>query len=139
MYGSGGGNTVCHLNTDPASIVSLFCGSSTFGTALDVDSDGAEFSSKAIEAGRGGKDSGELAGDKGSNPKGEHSGSGSKVSEVIKGDPGGGKVDSVRSVCGISGVVNTVLSSRVDDTGDVDEVAGAGEMVDTDVPRAQNG
>lgn len=98
MYGSGGGNTVCHLNTH--GVTSLPSGSSS-GTAFRVGSEVVELSSKANAVGREGKGSGELAGDKVSKPKEEHSGSGSKESDFMVGSSEGSEEDSVMvEVCG---------------------------------------
>lgn len=73
-YGSGGGNTVCHLNTDEAE--SWFC--REISGALGAGSDVVELRCKVNDEGRDCKFSGEPSGDKGSKPKDEHSGSGSK-------------------------------------------------------------
>lgn len=137
MYGSGRGNTVCHLNTD--AVESSLCGNSSGGTGCGVGSHVVESSSKANEAGRGGKGSGELAGDKGSKPKEEHSGSGSKESDFLVGESKGSVEDSVMvGVCGEFRAGNTV-SKGGDKTGDTEEVARVDEMVDLVVPRVQDG
>lgn len=132
MYGSGGGNTVCHLNIHAAE--SSLCANSSGGTAFGVPSEVVQLSCKVIEVGREGKGSGELAGDKGSKPKEEHSGSASKESDFIVGESEGSVEDSVRvGICGEFAAGNTVS------TGGGEEVARVEEMMDRDVPRVQNG
>ena len=76
MHGSGGGNIVCHLNTD--SVESSLCCNSSGGTAFGVGLEVVDSSSKANEAGRGGKGSEEPVGNKGSKAKDKHSGTGGK-------------------------------------------------------------
>lgn len=132
-YGSGRGNTVCHLNTDE----SLFGGESSGGSAVQAASDDVASSSKAIESGRGGKGSGELARDKGSKPKDEHSGSGRKDSDFKVGESEGSVEDS-GGVCGELETGNTV-SRGGDKRGGADEVASVEERVDVDSPRVENG
>lgn len=137
MYGSGGGNTVCHLNTD-AEESSLCCNSSGH-TAFGVVSEVLASSSKANEMGREGNGSGELAGDKGSKPNEEHSGSGSEESDFIVDESEGSVDDSVMvGVCGEFGASNTV-SSGGDNVGDTEEVARVEEMLDMHVLCVQNG
>lgn len=136
MYGSGGGNTVCHLNTDAA--VSSLCSNSSGGTAFGVGSEVLESSSKVNEVGREGKGPGELAGDKGSKPNEEHSGSGSKDSDIIVGESEGSVEDSVMvCVCSEFGAGNTA-SRPGDKMLGADEVVRVEEMVDIDVPKVQN-
>lgn len=131
MYRSGGGNTVCHLNTE-----SLLCASSSGGPALGVCSGAADWSCKVKEVGREGKGSGELAGDKGSKPKEEHSGSDSKVSAFRVGECKGSVDDSVMvGVCTESEAGSTV-SKGGDRVGE--EVAMVEEMVDIDAPGEQH-
>lgn len=135
MYCSVGGNTVCHLNTDSAE--SSFSSNSSGGTTAGVGSEGAEFSSKSITAGKEGKGSGELAGDKDSNPKGEHLGSGSKESGDFESESSvEGSV--MVGVWGVFGSGNTV-STGGDKTKVAEEVARVEEMVDKDIPREQIG
>lgn len=95
---------MCHLNTD----VSVLWGNCS-GTASGVRSETVESSCNANEVGREGKSSGELAGDKGSKPKEEHSGSGSKESDFILGGSEGSVDELVTvSVCGKFEEDNTV-------------------------------
>lgn len=128
---------MCHLNTEAAE--SSLCCNSLGDTAFGGGSEVVESRSRANKMGREGKGSGELAGDKGSKPNEEHSGSGSKESDFIVGESEGSVEDSVMvGVCGEFGAGNTV--SRVGDKmKDVEEVARVEEMVDTDVPRVQDG
>lgn len=137
MYGSGGGNTVCHLNTDAAE--SSLCGNCSGGTAFGVGSEVVESSSKVNETGKEGKDSGELAGDKDSKPKEEHSGSGSKESDVIGRESEGSVEDSAMvGVCGEFGAGNTV-SWGGDKMVDAEEVVRVEEVVNIDFSKVQNG
>lgn len=136
MYRSGGGNTVCHLKTDAAE--SLMCGNSSGGTSFGVGSGVVESSCKVNEVGREDKGSGELAGDKGSKPKEEHSGSGSKESDFIVGESEGSVDNSVMvGVCGEFEAGNTV-SRGGDKMGDREEVARVEEMMDIDFPGVQH-
>lgn len=121
---------MCHLNTHvvESSPCGSSSGSSAFGDAV------AESSCNVIEVGRDGKGSGELAGDKGSKPKEEHSGSGSKESDVTAGESEGSAEDSVMAgVCGELEAGNTVS------VGGGEEVARVEEMMPIDVPRVQKG
>lgn len=134
-YGSGGGNTVCHLKTDMAE--SSLSGNSSGGTTAGVGSKGVEWSSKAIDAGREGNGSGEAAGDKCSKPKGEHSGSESKTSDDLESE--GSVEDSV--MVGVWGALRAgnTLSKGDGEMEDAEEVARVEEMVDKDIPTVQNG
>lgn len=132
MYGLGRGNTVCHLNTD----ASLCCNSSG-DTACGGGSEVLQSNSRANERGREGNGSGELAGDNSSKANEEHSGSGSKESDLLVGESEGSVEESLM-VCGKCGAGNTV-SWVGDQIGGSEEVARVEEMVDKDVPRAQNG
>lgn len=123
---------MCHLNTDGSSLCTRFSG----GSSLQAAPETVEFSSKTNEAGRGGKGSGELAGDKGSNAKEEHSGSGNKDSGFRVGDSEGSVEDTI-GVCGI-GSVNTV-SRGGDKDGGAEEVASVVALVDVDTLRIQTG
>lgn len=94
-----------------------------------------ESSCKVNKAGIGGKGSGELAGNKGSKPKEEHSGSGSKESDSFI-ESGGSVEDSAMvEACGEIGAGNTVSRSG-DEMGDREEVVSVAEIVAVDV---QNG
>lgn len=98
-----------------------------------------ESSCKVTVTGREGKGSGELAGDKGSKLKEEHSGSGSKESDFIVRESEGNVEDSVMAgVCGEFGAGNT-LSRGGDKMGDAEEVDRVEEIVDIGVPRVQTG
>ncbi len=140
MYGSGRGNTVCHLNTDTAEV--SLSGNSSGGSVFGVDSEGVRLSCKVREAGREGKGPGELAGDKGSKPKEEHSGSGTKESDFIAVKSEGSVEDSVMvCVFGEFRAGNT-MSRGGDKIGDKEEVARVDEIIeeiDLDNPRLQNG
>lgn len=78
---------MCHLKTEL-----LFGSRSSDCSVGKAASEAVESSSKANEAGREGKGSGELAGDRGSKSKDEHSGSGREDS-VFRGWGSGGSVD----------------------------------------------
>lgn len=88
-------------------------------------SETVELSCNVNEVGREGNSSGELAGDKGSKPKEEHSGSGSKESDFVMGGSEG-SVDESVSVCGKFEEGNTV-SGGGGKMGQ--EVAGLGDMM----------
>lgn len=114
---------MCHLKTD----VSVLWGNCSGGVASGVVSETVESSCNVNEVGREGKSSGELAGDKGSKPKEEHSGSGSKDSDFVVGGSEGSADESVMvGVCGKSEEGNTV-SGGGGKTGQ--EVAGAGDTM----------
>lgn len=128
---------MCHLNTDAEE--SSLCCSSSGHTSFGVVSEVVASSSKENEMGREGNGSGELAGDKGSKPNEEHSGSGSKESDFIVDESEGSVDDSVMvGVCGEFGAGNTV-SRGGDNTGDTEEVARVEEMLDIHVLCVQNG
>lgn len=116
-----GGNTVCHLKTEDSTSEELFrCSKST--SAVSAGS-----RSKANDPGMAGNASGELAGDKGSYPKDEHSGSG-------RGELSVGNVQD-SCVCDESETGNTAPSCGQH----LEEVVviGVGEIVE--VSRMQNG
>lgn len=92
----------------------------------------AEWTPNDKEAGSGGKGSGELAGDKGSKPKEEHSGSKSKDS-VFRASEGNEEVSPTGAV-GESGADNTVWRG-----GDRREGSDEVEHVEKDTVREQNG
>lgn len=128
---SGGGNTVCHLKTDKVLLGTWSSGGSTGHAA----SEAPESSSKAKEAGRGGRGSGELAGDSGSKSKEEHSGSGSNESDLRAHGSEGSVEDSV-GICGEFRAGNTVFKrgNKVEEESEVEHVRRAAG----DDPKVQN-
>lgn len=113
---------MCHLKTE-----SLPCAESSGGPAPGVSSEAADWSWNVKEVGREGKGSGELAGDKGSKPKEEHSGSDSKVSDFRVGESKG-SVDESEA--------GSTVSKGGDTVGH--EVAIDEEMIDVDAPEEQH-
>lgn len=90
-------------------------------------SETVELSCNVNEVGREGNSSGELAGDKGSKPKEEHSGSGSKESDFVMGGSEGSVDESVTvGVCGKLEEGNTVSGGGAKMG---QEVAGVGDMM----------
>lgn len=122
---------MCHLKTD----VSVLWGNCSGAAVSGVLSDTAELSCNVNEVGREGKGSGELAGDKGSKPKEEHSGSGSKESDLVVGGSEGSVDESVMvGVCGKLEEGNAV-SGGADKTG---QKAAGIDMMDLDFMEVQH-
>lgn len=119
---------MCHLNTEL-----LFGSRSSEAPGGKGASEDAESSSRANEAGREGKGSGELAGDRGSKSKDEHSGSGREDS-VFGGWESGGSVEDSADVVGEFWEGNTVfgINDEVAHVEGVDVGVLKGDVVNTD-------